>query len=88
MQSKKNGKKVYALKILGKNQLVQHKQVQNVINEKKILQMAKHPFILNMYNTFQDRDCLYFLLEFIRGGEVKKQIIYYVGIYFWAYYIL
>jgi protein kinase A len=31
---------------------------------------ANHPFILKLYSTFSDSNCIYFLLELVQGGEL------------------
>jgi len=41
-----------------------------VCNEKALLSECSHPFILSLIRTFQDRDSLYMLLEFVQGGEL------------------
>ena len=40
------------------------------MNEKNIMMEADHPFILKLFTTFKDRDCLYMLLELVQGGEL------------------
>jgi serine/threonine protein kinase len=61
---------VYALKILQKEQIVAYKQQQNVMNERNVMMMVDHPFILKLTATFKDADCLYMLLELVQGGEL------------------
>jgi CRP-like cAMP-binding protein len=62
--------KVYALKILQKAQIVAFRQQKNVMNEKMILMQANHPFVLQLIQTFKNRDCLFMLLELVQGGEL------------------
>ena len=38
--------------------------------ERNILVKLNHPFIVKLYNSFQDRKKLYFVLEFCAGGEL------------------
>jgi serine/threonine protein kinase len=40
------------------------------MNEKNIMIMCNHPFILRLFNTYKDRYRLYMLLEFCPGGEL------------------
>jgi serine/threonine protein kinase len=53
-----------------KAQVVQTKQQQHVMHEKKILAMMEHPFILQLVATYQDAGELYMLLELALGGEL------------------
>lgn len=63
--------KVYALKVLRKDQVVKLKQVDHVKHEREILgDVAGHPFITTLITTFSDRDCLYMLLDYCPGGEI------------------
>eukprot|EP01029_Cantina_marsupialis_P017093 TRINITY_DN383_c1_g2_i1.p1 TRINITY_DN383_c1_g2~~TRINITY_DN383_c1_g2_i1.p1 ORF type:complete len:902 (-),score=307.48 TRINITY_DN383_c1_g2_i1:1320-4025(-) len=70
MAREKTKNEVYALKVLQKAQIVKFKQQKNVVNEKNIMAMLDHPFILKLHATYKDRDCLYMLLELIQGGEL------------------
>jgi serine/threonine protein kinase len=60
---------VYALKILSKSLVLRTKQAEHIIAEKEILNSLMHPFIVNVYATFQDDVSLYFVLEYVIGGE-------------------
>eukprot|EP00924_Labyrinthula_sp_SR-Ha-C_P003562 maker-scaffold_53-snap-gene-1.1-mRNA-1 protein AED:0.07 eAED:0.07 QI:0/1/0.5/1/1/1/2/172/868 len=60
----------YALKILQKQQIVQYRQQENVMNEKLVMQQSSHPFILKLYQTYKDKNCLYMLIELVQGGEL------------------
>jgi len=62
--------KFYALKILKKSEVIYLKQVEHVKTEKNILEtLRKHPFIVNLFGSFQDDRNLYLLMEYIIGGE-------------------
>mmetsp|Transcript_20020 Transcript_20020/g.30469 ORF Transcript_20020/g.30469 Transcript_20020/m.30469 type:complete len:773 (-) Transcript_20020:766-3084(-) len=65
-----NPKQTYALKIMHKAEIVKHAQVKNVVQEKKLMSICVHPFILRLFTTFQDNHKLYLLLEFVQGGEL------------------
>ena len=60
----------YALKCMRKGQIIALKQVEHVMNEKKILAMCDHPFLLQLAAAYQDSDELYMLLELALGGEL------------------
>lgn len=60
----------YALKCIHKAQLVSNNQQESVLNEKKIMMMVDHPFVLKLVQTYQDQGELYMLLELCLGGEL------------------
>ncbi|OQR81698.1 cGMP-dependent protein kinase [Thraustotheca clavata] len=70
MVKHKPTKHIYALKCMQKYHLVQTRQVENIINEKRLIRECNHPFILKLYDTFSDSDQLYMVLELIQGGEL------------------
>ncbi|KYR01199.1 cAMP-dependent protein kinase [Tieghemostelium lacteum] len=65
-----NDKRFYAMKCLNKANVVQLKQVEHLNSEKSILASVNHPFIVNLYQAFQDEVKLYLLFEYVAGGEV------------------
>jgi CRP-like cAMP-binding protein len=65
---------VYALKAMSKSHIVQNKQQRNVMQEKTLMIQFHHPFVLRLYQTYQDSTYLYMLLEFIQGGELFSVI--------------
>lgn len=63
-----------AIKKLKKVEVLRLKQVEHVINEKTILLSVTHPFIVNLWSTFQDMAALYMVMEFVQGGEVFSHL--------------
>ncbi len=66
----KSSQKFWAMKALSKADIVRNKQIEHTINEKKILEMLEHPFIVKLLASFQDAKNLFFVLEYIQGGEL------------------
>eukprot|EP00928_Gymnodinium_smaydae_P045149 TRINITY_DN30138_c0_g1_i1.p1 TRINITY_DN30138_c0_g1~~TRINITY_DN30138_c0_g1_i1.p1 ORF type:complete len:839 (+),score=90.11 TRINITY_DN30138_c0_g1_i1:101-2617(+) len=65
-----NTHETYALKALSKGHVVQCRLKNAAIQEKEIQLMCNSPFIIKLYETFQDDQMLYFLLELALGGEL------------------
>ena len=69
MRSKHN-RRFYAIKVLSKEKIVRTKQVSHTRNEQAMLQSVQHPFIVNLWGTFQDASNLYMVMDFVPGGEL------------------
>jgi serum/glucocorticoid-regulated kinase 2 len=64
--------KQYAIKAIRKDVLIEYNQVKNTQLEKEILLQCKHPFLVGMDFLFQSPERLYFVMPFVRGGELYK----------------
>ncbi|KAJ2361931.1 cAMP-dependent protein kinase catalytic subunit [Coemansia sp. RSA 2610] len=60
----------FAMKVLKKSHVVRAKQVEHVNSERRILAECSCPFIVYMLGTCQDRQNLYFFMEYVVGGEL------------------
>lgn len=67
---KKDDHKLYAMKSLRKDVILENDQVESTKLEKEILLKAKHPFFVKMAYIFQTDQKIYFVMNFIRGGEL------------------
>lgn len=67
---KKDTGDIYAMKVLDKKHIVENQEVDHTMAEKAILQMIRHPFLVNLNWSFQTQDKLFFVLDFVNGGEL------------------
>jgi len=66
----KTNNEYVALKILKKSEILRLKQVDHIMSENGILRTVNHPFLVNLLGFTQDDRYLYFVLEYIAGGEL------------------
>lgn len=67
----KRSKKIYAIKMLKKSEIIRLKQVDHIHSEYQILNQLNHPFIVEFKGALtSDPKFLYFILEFVPGGEL------------------
>lgn len=66
----KRSKRIYAMKALRKDHILEMGQVQSTLLEKKILQSVDHPFLAGLDYVFQTESKLFFVMRFVRGGEL------------------
>jgi len=56
--------------MLKKAEILRLKQVDHIISENTILSNISHPFLIKMLGFSQDERFLYFVLEYVQGGEL------------------
>jgi len=67
---KKDDGKIYALKILKKRAIVERKQVDHTKAERTLLESLQHPFLMTLRHAFQNKEKLYLVLDYYKGGEL------------------
>jgi len=60
----------YALKGVSKKSIVDNNQGKHIMSEKRVMMRFNHPFLVRLYNTYNQKDLLFFLLEPVLGGEL------------------
>lgn len=60
----------FALKGISKGYIVKTGMKDSVKNEKNILMMTNSPFIIKLYETYNGKQSIYFLMEAALGGEL------------------
>lgn len=73
VENSKDGK-LYAMKRLDKNIILQKGQVENIKVEKEILFQADHPFVNSMEYVFQNDLRIYFFLKYVSGGNLYDNL--------------
>jgi protein-serine/threonine kinase len=71
---RKGTNKLYAMKVLSKQEMTQRNKFHRVLTEHTILSHANHPFLVSMYHCFQTPRNLYFCLEYCLGGEFFRTL--------------
>lgn len=70
-------KKYYAMKEMSKGLVLMKKSVDNVLNELKVLQSLRSPFLANIVFAFNDRDNLYLVMDLLSGADLRCKIACY-----------
>jgi len=69
-------KRYYSLKCMSKSSIVECGNEKRVLIEKHALQASvSSPFVISLFGTFQDEDSIYFLTDFIQGGNLMGHMI-------------
>ncbi|KAK3596784.1 hypothetical protein CHS0354_038786, partial [Potamilus streckersoni] len=63
--------KIYAVKVLQKQAIMKRNEVKHIMSERSVLlKNVKHPFLVGLHYSFQTPDKLYFVLDYVNGGEL------------------
>ena len=65
---------VFAMKSLRKDIILEYDQIQSTMLEKQILLKADHPFLVGMEYVFQTDLRIFFVMNFIRGGDLIQHL--------------
>lgn len=65
----------YAIKVLKKSDMIAKNQITNVKAERMILMtQTQSPFVVKLYFTFQSKDYLYLVMEYLPGGDCASLV--------------
>ncbi|KAI7659891.1 Protein kinase, partial [Hortaea werneckii] len=73
----KSSKQLYAIKVLKKEFIIENDEVESTRSEKRVFLVAnkeRHPFLLNLHACFQTETRIYFVMEYIAGGDLMLHI--------------
>lgn len=73
----KTTKQLYAIKVLKKEFIIENDEVESTRSEKRVLLIAnkeRHPFLINLHACFQTETRIYFVMEYISGGDLMLHI--------------
>uniref|UniRef100_F1L2J9 Serine/threonine-protein kinase sgk-1 n=1 Tax=Ascaris suum TaxID=6253 RepID=F1L2J9_ASCSU len=64
-------RKLYAMKVMGKEHIKKRNEVKHIMAERNVLiSNVNHPFLVALHYSFQTKDKLYFVLDYLNGGEL------------------
>ena len=67
--------KIFAIKEIPKSLLIKKGTIDIVYNERNILSKIFFPLISNLYYSFQDENNLYFIMDFLGGGDLRYYLM-------------
>lgn len=77
MAQHRQNRQYYALKVLKKGDILVREEVESLMVEKRIFEVAtahQHPFLVNLSACFQTADHVFFVMEYARGGDLMRHI--------------
>ena len=66
--------KIYAIKVLDKNQILEKNNTQLISREIEIMYKLNHPHVMNLINHFEDEDKIYLIMPYAGKGQLYKHL--------------
>ncbi|XP_073676342.1 serine/threonine-protein kinase 32B-like [Garra rufa] len=68
---KRDSRKMYAMKYMNKQKCIERDEVRNVLRELQVMQRLQHPFLVNLWFSFQDEEDLFMVVDLLLGGDLR-----------------
>ena len=64
----------FAMKVLNKEMITDKKQKDHITAERHVMTKISHPFIIKMHKAIQSESRIYYVMEFLTGGDLFTRI--------------
>eukprot|EP00074_Homo_sapiens_P087994 XP_016863864.1 serine/threonine-protein kinase 32B isoform X2 [Homo sapiens] len=65
---------MYAMKYMNKQKCIERDEVRNVFRELQIMQGLEHPFLVNLWYSFQDEEDMFMVVDLLLGGDLRYHL--------------
>lgn len=62
------------MKYMNKYACIEKDAVRNVLRELEILQALDHPFLVNVWFTFHDKEDMFMVVDLLLGGDIRYHL--------------
>ncbi|KAK0537256.1 Serine/threonine kinase [Tilletia horrida] len=77
LAEEKRSARLYAIKVLKKEFIIENDEIESTKSEKRVFLAAareRHPFLVNLHSCFQTETRVYFVMEYVSGGDLMLHI--------------
>lgn len=67
------------MKYMNKQKCIERDEVRNVLRELQVMQQLQHPFLVNLWFSFQDEEDLFMVVDLLLGGDLRFHLQKKVG---------
>uniref|UniRef100_A0A8C8WD00 non-specific serine/threonine protein kinase n=3 Tax=Felidae TaxID=9681 RepID=A0A8C8WD00_PANLE len=65
---------MYAMKYMNKQKCIERDEVRNVFRELQIMRGLDHPFLVNLWYSFQDEEDMFMVVDLLLGGDLRYHL--------------
>ena len=66
----KGSNQLYAMKVMGKADIVRRKKSRRIMLEREVMTLSRHPLVVALHASFQSTDFLHHVMEYCPGGPL------------------
>ncbi|KAI8145183.1 kinase-like domain-containing protein [Fennellomyces sp. T-0311] len=67
----KANKRLFALKYINKAKCIRMRAIENIISERRLLELINYTFIVNLRYAFQDDENMFMVIDLMLGGDLR-----------------
>ncbi|KAI8867582.1 kinase-like protein [Ramicandelaber brevisporus] len=77
LAEERRSRQFYAIKVLKKDAIIYENEVESLRSERHVFEIAnqtRHPFLVGLHSCFHNDTRVFFVMEYIQGGDLMAQI--------------
>ncbi|KAI8871675.1 kinase-like protein, partial [Ramicandelaber brevisporus] len=77
LAEERRSRQLYAIKVLKKDVIINQDEVESLRSERRVFEIAnqtRHPFLVSLHSCFHNDTRVFFVMEYIQGGDLMMQI--------------
>jgi serine/threonine protein kinase len=74
VKKRNSNNEFFAMKVIDKKTILEHKRTRDAFIERDVMRRLPHPYLLHLHYTFQTEHKLFFVVDYMPGGDLDKYL--------------